>query len=106
VVLVDDAEMMHDAPNSDVLERIILTGRDSDHGLILAGATSDLGRAYTGFIPAALKSRCGLLVSIESPQDGDMFGLKLPRNARPGPLGRGLLIRPGRSSPIQIPVED
>jgi S-DNA-T family DNA segregation ATPase FtsK/SpoIIIE len=106
VVVVDDAEMLHDAPNADVLERVIVTGRDSDHGLILAGATSDLGRVYTGFIARALKSRCGVLVSVESPQDGDLFGLKLPRNARSGPLGRGLLIRPGLASPIQIPVGD
>jgi S-DNA-T family DNA segregation ATPase FtsK/SpoIIIE len=105
VVLVDDAEMLHDAPNSDVFERIISTGRDSDHGLILAGATGDLGRAYTGCIATALTSRCGLLVSVESPQDGDMFGVKLPRNARPGPLGRGLLVRRGSASPIQIPIE-
>jgi DNA segregation ATPase FtsK/SpoIIIE, S-DNA-T family len=106
VVLVDDAEMLHDAPNADVFERIIVTGRDSDHGLILAGATSDLGRAYTGFIATALRSRCGLLVSVESPQDGDIFGVKLPRNARAGPLGRGLVVRRGTASPIQIPVED
>jgi S-DNA-T family DNA segregation ATPase FtsK/SpoIIIE len=105
VVLVDDAEMLFDAPNTEVLERIIVTGRDSDRGLILAGTTGDLGRCYTGFIPAALKSRCGVLVTVDTPDDGDLFGVRLPRNAMPGPLGRGLILRPGSVAPIQLAVD-
>jgi len=106
VVLVDDAEMLFDAPNSAVLERIIVTGRDADHGLILAGTTGDLGRCYTGFIPAALKSRCGVLVTVDTPDDGDLFGVRLPRNAAPGPIGRGLILRPGRMAPIQLAIDE
>jgi DNA segregation ATPase FtsK/SpoIIIE, S-DNA-T family len=106
VVLVDDAEMLFGLDHTDVLERIILTGRDADHGLILAGTTGDLGRCYTGFIPTALKSRCGVLVAVESPSDGDLYGVRLPRNAGPGPLGRGLLVRPGTIAPIQLAIED
>jgi S-DNA-T family DNA segregation ATPase FtsK/SpoIIIE len=106
VVMVDDAEMLVDAPNAPVLERIIVTGRDADHGLILAGTTGDLGRCYTGFIPAALKSRCGVLVTVDTPDDGDLFGVRLPRNAAPGPMGRGLILRPGRVAPIQLAVDD
>ena len=106
VVLVDDAEMLFEAENAGILERIILTGRDADHGLILAGTTGDLARCYTGFIPTALKSRAGVLVAVESPGDGDLFGVRLPRNAGPGPLGRGLLIRPGTAAPVQLAVQD
>ena len=106
VVLVDDAEMLFDAPNSPVLERIIVTGRDAEHGLILAGTTGDLARCYTGFIPAALKSRCGVLVTVATPDDGDLFGVRLPRNAAPGPLGRGLILRPGRTAPIQLAIDE
>ena len=106
VVLVDDAEMLFDAPNSPILERIIVTGRDADHGLILAGTTGDLSRCYTGFIPAALKSRCGVLVTVDTPDDGDLFGVRLPRNAAPGPIGRGLIFRPGRMAPVQLAIEE
>jgi S-DNA-T family DNA segregation ATPase FtsK/SpoIIIE len=106
VVLVDDAEMLFDAPNSPVLERIILTGRDADHGLILAGTTGDLARCYSGFIPTALKSRCGVLVTVTTPEDGDLFGVRLPRNATPGGIGRGLLLRPGRAAPIQLAIDE
>jgi DNA segregation ATPase FtsK/SpoIIIE, S-DNA-T family len=104
VLLVDDAELLFNGPIDDLLNQILLAGRDADHGVIIAGATGDLGRAYSGFIPQALKSRCGLLVAVASPGDGELFGVRLPRNAGPGPLGRGLLIRPGAIAPVQIAV--
>ena len=105
-MVVDDAELMADSMLSEPLSRVLVSGRDADHGLILAGATADLGRAYAGFVPAALKSRCGVLVAVESPGDGDLFGVRLPRGAGPGPLGRGLLVRPGVAAPVQIAVCD
>jgi S-DNA-T family DNA segregation ATPase FtsK/SpoIIIE len=106
VVLVDDAELLADSMLSEPLRGLIVSGRDADHGLVLAGTTTDLGRAYSGFIPEALKSRCGLIVAVDSPGDGDLFGVRLSRNAGPGPLGRGLLIRPGRAEPIQVAASD
>jgi S-DNA-T family DNA segregation ATPase FtsK/SpoIIIE len=45
-----------------------------------------------------------VLVAVESPGDGDLFGVRLPRGAGPGPLGRGLLVRPGAAAPVQIAV--
>jgi S-DNA-T family DNA segregation ATPase FtsK/SpoIIIE len=106
VVLLDDAEMLHNTPNAEILERIIVSGRDADHGLILAGNTADLNSCYSGFIATARKSRCGVLVAVDTPDDGDLFGVRLPRNAGPGPLGRGLLFRAGRAAPIQLAVDD
>ena len=102
VVLADDAELLINGPLSDRLEKLLLSGRDADHGLILAGPAGDLTRAYSGFIPTALKSRCGVFVSIDSPTDGDLFGVRLPRNAGSGPPGRGLLVRPGTVLPVQL----
>jgi len=104
VVLVDDAELLINGPFSEPLEKILVSGRDADHGLIMAGTTGDLGRAYSGFVPVALKSRCGVLVAVDSPGDGDLFGVRLPRNAGPGPMGRGLLVRPGTAMPIQLAI--
>lgn len=101
-VLVDDAELLVNGSLSDPLEQVLRSGRDAEHGIILAGSTADLGRAYSGFVPAALKSRCGVLVAVDSPSDGDLFGVRLPRNAGPGPVGRGLLIRPGAAVPVQV----
>ena len=102
-VIVDDAELLFNGPLSAPLEKLLASGRDGEHGLIIAGSAGDLGRAYSGFIKEALKSRCGLYTAIESPNDGDLFGVRLPRNAAgSGSLGRGLLIRPGSMTPIQL----
>lgn len=101
-VVVDDAELLFNGPLSAPLEKILASGRDAEHGLIIAGATGDLGRAFSGFIKETLKSRCGVLVAVEAPTDGDLFGIRLPRNAGPGPLGRGLLVRPGMFTPVQL----
>jgi S-DNA-T family DNA segregation ATPase FtsK/SpoIIIE len=106
VVLADDAELLINGPLSDRLEKLLLTGRDADHGLILAGSTGDLARAYSGFVPTALKSRCGVFVAVSSPSDGDLFGVRLPRNAGSGPLGRGLLVRPGSVVPVQLALDE
>ena len=107
VLVVDDAELLAD--NMMVaarLEQVLVSGRDADHGMILAGATSDLARQYSGFIRTALKSRCGMFVGIEGPGDGDLFGVRLPRGAGPGALGRGLLIRPGTMASVQIALPE
>ena len=47
-----------------------------------------------------------MLVAVDTPDDGDLFGVRLPRNAGPGPLGRGLLVRPGRAEPIQLAIDE
>jgi S-DNA-T family DNA segregation ATPase FtsK/SpoIIIE len=106
VVLVDDAELLFNGPLSAPLEKILASGRDGEHGLIIAGMTGDLTRAYSGFIKETAKSRCGVLVTVESPNDGDLFGVRLPRNASQGQIGRGLLIRPGTLAPVQLALPD
>jgi DNA segregation ATPase FtsK/SpoIIIE, S-DNA-T family len=106
VVVIDDAELLFNGPLSAPLEKILASGRDGEHGLIIAGSTGDLARAYSGFIKEALKSRCGVLVAVEAPTDGDLFGVRLPRNAGPGPIGRGLLVRPGTVTPVQLAVTE
>jgi S-DNA-T family DNA segregation ATPase FtsK/SpoIIIE len=104
VVVADDAELLIGGALAAPLEKILQSGRDADHGLILAGITGDLARAYSGFVPAALKSRSGVLVSVEAPTDGDLFSVRLPRNAGAGPIGRGLLLRPGAALPVQLAI--
>jgi DNA segregation ATPase FtsK/SpoIIIE, S-DNA-T family len=103
VVIVDDAELLAGAANAEILERVIQTGRDTDHGLILAGTTADLARSYSGFIPAALRSRSGVLF-VDAPTDGDLFRVQLSRNAQAAGIGRALLIRGGVPLPVQLSV--
>ncbi|GII34918.1 FtsK/SpoIIIE domain-containing protein [Planotetraspora mira] len=102
VMLVDDAELI--SPESMLglaVEEILRMARDGEHGLLIAGATSDLATAYRGFAAEARKSRTGLLLSVQSPADGDLFTVRLPRGAVGGPPGRGLLVISGIATPIQ-----
>ncbi|WP_067172458.1 FtsK/SpoIIIE domain-containing protein [Microtetraspora niveoalba] len=102
VVIVDDAELISpDSPLGLALEEILRTARDGEHALLIAGATGDLATAYRGFTAEARKSRTGLLLSVQSPADGDLFGVRLPRGAVGGPPGRGLLVTSGTVTPIQ-----
>ena len=105
VVVVDDAELLSpDTPTGMALEEILRTGRDEEHGLLIAGATGDLATAYRGFVAETRKSRTGLLLSVQSPADGDLFAVRLPRGAVGGPPGRGLLITSGAVTPVQAAV--
>ncbi|MFC6080778.1 FtsK/SpoIIIE domain-containing protein [Sphaerisporangium aureirubrum] len=102
VVIVDDAELISpDSPLGQSLETTLRTARDADHALLIAGTTGDLATAYRGFTAEARKTRTGLLLSIQSPADGDLFTIRLPRGTVGGPPGRGLLVISGTPTPIQ-----
>ncbi|MEQ4715255.1 FtsK/SpoIIIE domain-containing protein [Nonomuraea sp. B19D2] len=102
VVLVDDAELVNaDAPLGMALEEVLRSGRDGDHGLLIAGATGDLAVAYRGFVAETRKSRTGVLLAVQSQADGDIFSIRLPRGTVGGPPGRGFLVRTGNITPIQ-----
>ncbi|MEV0581807.1 FtsK/SpoIIIE domain-containing protein [Nonomuraea sp. NPDC050310] len=107
VVIVDDAELINpDAPLGLVLDEVLRSGRDGEHGLIIGGATGDLTTAYRGFVAEARKPRTGVLLSVQSPADGDLFNVRLPRGAVGGPPGRGLLIGMGVVTPVQTALPD
>ncbi|GAA0399435.1 FtsK/SpoIIIE domain-containing protein [Microbispora corallina] len=105
VAIVDDAELI--SPDSALglaLDEILRGGRDGEHGMLLAGTTGDLATAYRGFTAEARKARTGLLLSVQSPADGDLFTVRLPRGAVGGPPGRGLLVISGTVTPVQAAV--
>ncbi|MDA0637170.1 FtsK/SpoIIIE domain-containing protein [Nonomuraea sp. MCN248] len=102
VVLVDDAELVNpDSPMGTALEEVLRSGRDGDHGLLIAGTTGDLAVAYRGFAAETRKSRTGLLLSVQSQADGDLFTIRLPRGTVGGPPGRGFLVTAGTVTPVQ-----
>ncbi|GAA4347020.1 hypothetical protein GCM10023178_59750 [Actinomadura luteofluorescens] len=90
-----------DDPDSRV--DVLRTARDGEHAVVIGGTTDDLGRGYRGFLSDARRSRSGVLLSVDSPDDGDLFGLRLPRNAPlGGPTGRGLFVAAGATTRIQV----
>jgi len=101
VVVVDDGELLYDTPLDTALEEVIRSGMDGDHGLIAAGAADTMSSQYRGFLVEARRSRTGLLLSPQGASEGDLFNVRLPRDAGGGPTGRGLLIRGGSLLQIQ-----
>ncbi|TMR27719.1 cell division protein FtsK, partial [Actinomadura geliboluensis] len=92
-VIVDDAELLDETDLDDALRDVLRTARDGEHAVVIGGTTADLGRGYRGFLSDTRRSRSGVLLSVDSPDDGDLFGLRLPRNAPlGGPTGRGLFV--------------
>jgi S-DNA-T family DNA segregation ATPase FtsK/SpoIIIE len=104
-VIVDDAELLIDTPLDQALARMVVAARDEEQGLVLAGTTDYLARSYHGFIADALRSRSGILLAMRSADDGDLFGLRLPRDNLPGgPTGRGLCVILGNPNPVQTAI--
>ncbi|MFI1484576.1 FtsK/SpoIIIE domain-containing protein [Streptomyces sp. NPDC020747] len=101
VVVVDDAELLYDTPLDEALESVIRKGADGGIGLVAAGATDSLSGQYRGFSVEARKSRNGLLLTPQSPSEGELFGIRLPANSGGGPAGSGLLVSGGAFMPIQ-----
>lgn len=107
VVLVDDAELINpDGPLGTALEEVLRSGRDGDHGLLIAGTTGDLAVAYRGFVAETRKARTGVLLAVQGQTDGDLFTIRLPRGATGGPQGRGFLVTAGTITPIQAALPD
>jgi S-DNA-T family DNA segregation ATPase FtsK/SpoIIIE len=101
VVVVDDAELLYDSPLDTALEEVVKSGRDGDHAVIAAGSADQMGSQYRGFLVEARRSRNGMLLSPQGATEGDLFNIRLPRDAGGGPTGRGLLIRGGEVVQIQ-----
>ncbi|MEU6713215.1 FtsK/SpoIIIE domain-containing protein [Nonomuraea sp. NPDC046802] len=107
MVLVDDAELINpDSSLGTALEEVLRSGRDGDHGLLIAGTTGDLAVAYRGFVAETRKSRTGLLLAVQGQTDGDIFNVRLPRGTVGGPPGRGFLVTTGNITPIQVALPD
>ncbi|REE98307.1 FtsK/SpoIIIE domain-containing protein [Thermomonospora umbrina] len=103
VVIVDDAELLDETDLDDALRTVLRTARDGEHALVIGGTTEDLARGFRGFLSDTRRSRSGVLLSVDSPDDGELFGLRLPRNTSlAGPTGRGLFVTLGTASQIQV----
>ncbi|GAA1979523.1 FtsK/SpoIIIE domain-containing protein [Catenulispora subtropica] len=107
-VLVDDAELLKDAPAGAVLKEIITYGAERGQALVIAGSPEDLNAGFSGWHVDARKGRRGALLSPQSPMDGDLIGTRIPRSAVGGQVqpGRALLhLGDGEVRTIQVPTE-
>ncbi|GAB3248238.1 FtsK/SpoIIIE domain-containing protein [Alteromonas gracilis] len=104
-VVVDDGELLRDAPAREVLRDLVRLGADQGRHLVLGGDSSLLAGGFTGWQSEAA-GRQGLLLSPQGPTEGDLIGVRLSRSqvgAAQTP-GRGLAhVGDGRLIPVQVP---
>lgn len=104
-VVIDDAERLDDAGLDATLRDLLVGGRASDHSVVLAGDVDWLASAHAGFAFEAQRSRSGLILCPDSPERGELFGVRLPRSAVfDGPPGRAVLVRSGQLQVVQVPA--
>ena len=102
-VLVDDAELVAESPAAGLLDRLTRTARDSGHLVVIAGTTEELSVGFRGFVVDVRRARTGVLLAARGPLDGEVLGVRLPRNAGgASPVGRAQLIVRGVITQLQV----
>jgi S-DNA-T family DNA segregation ATPase FtsK/SpoIIIE len=102
-VIVDDAELVVDAPASAWLDIFARTARDTGNLLVIGGTTEELAVGFRGFVVDARRSRSGILLAPRGPLDGELLGVRLMRTAgAQPPAGRGIAVTRGELTPLQV----
>ncbi len=101
-VVVDDAELVVDAPLGAALERIVRSARDTGCLVLAAGTIDLLLTGYRGFVVDLRRLRSGLLLCPRSAADGDLLGVRVTRRGDAVVPGRGLLVGRAGEIPVQV----
>ncbi|MGH9022566.1 MAG: FtsK/SpoIIIE domain-containing protein, partial [Acidimicrobiia bacterium] len=103
-VLVDDAEALARGPVDEAVRDFVRSASRGRVGLVVAGMADELRNELKGVASEAKKARCALLLSPSSTLDGDLVGVRLPRNlVGRMPAGRGVLVAGAQLTMVQVP---
>ncbi len=80
-LVVDDGELLADAPAKAWLRSFLRTASDQQRCLVLAGDIGQVAGGFSGWQVDVKKYRHGALLSPQSPLDGDLVGVRLPRSS-------------------------
>jgi S-DNA-T family DNA segregation ATPase FtsK/SpoIIIE len=105
IVLVDDADLVDDAPR--VLVDVVTGGYGPDVHVVAAGRSEGLRAAYGHWTQLVRRSRLGVLLRPQPDLDGDLLGVTLPRREAVAPVaGRGYLVADGAFELVQLALAD
>jgi S-DNA-T family DNA segregation ATPase FtsK/SpoIIIE len=93
VVLIDDAELLRDCGAASELSRLVTRGTDAGRALVLGGDAEGIGVGFSGWQVEAKRARRGCLTAPATIPEGDLIGIRLPRDVlgQPPRPGRCLL---------------
>jgi DNA segregation ATPase FtsK/SpoIIIE, S-DNA-T family len=81
VLVVDDGEVLRDAPAGDYLRAYVRGAAANRRGLILGGNAAEVGGGFTGWQVDVKKNRRGALLCPQNLTDGDLVGVRVPRSS-------------------------
>jgi S-DNA-T family DNA segregation ATPase FtsK/SpoIIIE len=99
LVLVDDAETVSD---DDGVIASLLTQAACDLHVIAAGRADRLRGAYGHWTTSLRRSATGLALRPDVDVDGDLWGVRFPRQVDGLNQGRGLLVCDGTVEVVQV----
>ncbi len=103
-IVIDDAEVLARTPADDAVKDYLRAAGRGRVAVVVGGQLDDLKNELRGTIVEAKKSKAGLLLSPPSTLDGDLIGLRLPRNLTGRmPPGRAVLGLDGEARIVQVP---
>jgi S-DNA-T family DNA segregation ATPase FtsK/SpoIIIE len=105
-VVIDDAGLLRESALADQVTALL---REAPAGTVVVAASTidDLHTAFRGFLADLRRSRSGLLLDPQSPSDGELFGVRLPRSmCRSGIAGRGVIVCAEALCPVQVAIND
>ena len=92
-VVIDDADLLADCEAGPELSKIITRAAGRPLALVLAGDPDTLASGFGGWQADARRARRGCLTAPQTLPEGDLIGVRLPRDCigRPARPGRALL---------------
>ena len=103
VVVIDDGGELAEGVAGMALESLLRRTRAEEIRIVAAVDVLAAGRAFSGWVRELRNQSQGILLAPASDADGDLLGVKLPRNpAGPWPPGRGYLVAGGVAALIQV----
>jgi S-DNA-T family DNA segregation ATPase FtsK/SpoIIIE len=105
VIIVDDAEAFARSEADEALRDWLRETTPGQVAVVVGGNLEDLRSEMRGVIAEAKKPKAALLLSPGSSLDGDLVGIRLPKNLTGRmPPGRGILALHGEATVVQVPL--
>jgi S-DNA-T family DNA segregation ATPase FtsK/SpoIIIE len=106
VLVVDDGELLREAPARDYLRTFVRSAAANRRGVILGGNAAEVGGGFSGWQVDVRKNRRGALLSPQNLTDGDLVGVRLTRSVLSSQVtpGRALVhLGSGELLTVQVP---
>jgi S-DNA-T family DNA segregation ATPase FtsK/SpoIIIE len=105
VIIVDDAEAFARSEADEALRDWLRDAPPGKAVVVVGGNLEDVRSEMRGVVAEAKKPKAALLLSPGSSMDGDLVGLRLPKNLTGRmPPGRGIFALHGDATMVQVPM--